>query len=568
MPPGRAKLGQYLLKMKAVSQDQLKQALQHQKANGCKLGDALIELGLVDDKLVTKALAHQYKLKFVDLEAIAIPAEVIESIPRETLLEHTIVPVKRSPAFIIIAMCDPLNYFVLDNLRFVLNTEIKTVLATRRSILSALGIEGDGSELAAAKDEEPSLSEEDLAIKSAGDDDSDAKGADDAPVIRLVSQIIANAVRQRASDIHIEPFEHELRIRYRIDGMCVKQESPPKRLQGPIISRVKIMSRMQMEEKRRPQDGRIKAKILGKELDFRVSALPTTWGESIVLRILDKEASLVSLDKLGFHESDYNRFRQIIKRPNGIFLVTGPTGSGKTTTLYAALKEINRPDVKIITAEDPIEYNLAGINQSQVNERIGLEFSRIIRAMLRQAPNIILVGEIRDKVTADTAIQAALTGHLVFSTLHTNDAPSALPRMIDLGVKPFLVSSGVLAIMGQRLIRLLCTKCHQPYKPELSELLSVGLTEEEASGATIYRAEGCKECSFSGYRGRKGLFELMQITSSIREMTFNKASANEIRETARREGMVTLQEDGARKILAGITSIEEVLRVTHREELL
>jgi type IV pilus assembly protein PilB len=567
MPPGRAKIGQYLLKMKAVTQEQLKQALDHQKSNGGKLGDSLLALGLVDEKLITKALAHQYKLKYVDLEAISIPPEVIESIPRETLLEHTIVPVKRSPAFIIIAMCDPLNYFVLDNLRFILNTEIKTVLSTRSSILAALGIEGDGQDPAAAKSEEEALNEDDLSIKT-GDEDNDAKGADDAPVIRLVHQIIANAVRQRASDIHVEPFEQELRIRYRIDGMCVKQESPPKRLQGPIISRLKIMSRMQMEEKRRPQDGRIKAKILGKDLDFRVSALPTTWGESVVLRILDKEASLVSLDQLGFHETDYNRFRAIIKRPNGIFLVTGPTGSGKTTTLYAALKEINRPDVKIITAEDPIEYHLAGINQSQVNTRIGLEFSRIIRAMLRQAPNIILVGEIRDKITADTAIQAALTGHLVFSTLHTNDAPSALPRMIDLGVKPFLVSSGVLAIMGQRLLRLLCTKCRQIHSPELSELLSVGLSEEQVKDATLYRPVGCPDCSFSGYRGRKGIFELMRMSSVLREMTFNKAPANKIRDAARREGMVTLQEDGVRKILSGITSIEEVLRVTHREELI
>ncbi|TET32626.1 MAG: type II/IV secretion system protein [Planctomycetota bacterium] len=567
MPPGRAKIGQYLLKMKAVTQEQLKQALDHQKSNGGKLGDALLELGLVDEKLLTKALAHQYKLKYIDLEAISIPAEVIESIPRETLLEHTIVPVKRSPAYIIIAMSDPLNYFVLDNLRFILNTEIKTVLATRSSILAALGVEGDGHDPADIKSEEEALSEDDLSIKTGAEDD-DAKGADDAPVIRLVHQIIANAVRQRASDIHVEPFEDELRIRYRVDGMCVKQDSPPKRLQGPIISRLKIMSRMQMEEKRRPQDGRIKAKILGKDLDFRVSALPTTWGESVVLRILDREASLVSLDQLGFHEDDYNRFRAIIKRPNGIFLVTGPTGSGKTTTLYAALKEINRPDVKIITAEEPIEYHLAGINQSQVNTRIGLTFSRIIRAMLRQAPNIILVGEIRDKITADTAIQAALTGHLVFSTLHTNDAPSALPRMIDLGVKPFLVSSGVLAIMGQRLLRLLCTKCRQIHSPELSELLSVSLSEEQVKDTTLYRPVGCPECNFSGYKGRKGIFELMRMSSIIREMTFNKAAANKIRDAARREGMVTLQEDGVRKILNGMTSIEEVLRVTHREEML
>ncbi|MHC4663007.1 MAG: GspE/PulE family protein [Planctomycetota bacterium] len=567
MSSGRAKIGQYLIKMKVLNADQLREALRFQQSEKCRLGDALVKLGYADEKVIQQALAHQYKLKFVDLEAISIPDEVIASVPRETLLEHTIVPVKRTPGYIIIAMCDPLDYFVLDNLRFVLNTDVKTVLSTRSSILAALGVEDDGAEPGKAAADGDNLDEDDVSVRALGDD-ADGKGADDAPVIRLVQQIIANAVKMRASDIHVEPFEKELRVRYRVDGVCVKQESPPKRLQGPIISRLKIMSRMQMEEKRRPQDGRIKAKVVGKDLDFRVSALPTSWGESVVLRILDRVASLVSLDKLGFHESDYNRFRGIIKRPNGIFLVTGPTGSGKTTTLYAALQEINRPDVKIITAEDPIEYHLAGINQSQVNEKIGLTFSRIIRAMLRQAPNIILVGEIRDKVTADTAIQAALTGHLVFSTLHTNDAPSALSRMIDLGVKPFLVSSAVLSIMGQRLVRLLCTKCREPYNPETSELMSVGLTEDQAKDATFYRSVGCPECNFSGYHGRKGIFELMRMNTELRELTFKKAPTNEIRNVARQHGMVTLQEDGIRKILSGESSVDEILRVTQRDELI
>jgi type IV pilus assembly protein PilB len=381
----------------------------------------------------------------------------------------------------------------------------------------------------------------------------------------MVQMLIANALKAGASDIHIEPMEHELRVRYRIDGVCEVVDSPPKKLQGPVISRLKIMARMDMAEKRRPQDGRIKIKVVGREIDLRVSIIPTVHGESVVMRILDKDAGLVDLEKLGFHESDLARFNRIIKRPNGIFLVTGPTGSGKTTTLYSALMDLNRPDVKIITAEHPIEYNLTGINQSEVRHEIGLDFSRILRAMMRQAPNIILVGEIRDRETADTAIQAALTGHLVFSTLHTNDAPSALTRLIDMGVKPFLVASAVLSIMGQRLIRVLCKECKEPYEPAETELRMVGLTSSEMMGQTIYRPVGCPKCS-GGYKGRCGIYELLEMSPELREMTFDKSPTKDLRDKARSEGMVALQEDAVRKLLSGMTSIEEILRVTHSSE--
>jgi type IV pilus assembly protein PilB len=348
--------------------------------------------------------------------------------------------------------------------------------------------------------------------------------------------------------------------------MCVEQESPPKRLQGAIVSRIKIMAKMDMTEKRRPQDGGINLRFFGREFDFRVSTVPAKWGETVVMRILDKEEGLIPLDQLGFHESDYARFKQIIKRPNGIFLVTGPTGCGKTTTLYASLKELNRPDVKIITAEDPIEYHIAGINQCQVSRKVGLTFARIIRSMLRQAPNIILVGEIRDRETAETAIQAALTGHLVFSTLHTNDAASSLPRLIDLGVKPFLVASAIIGVMGQRLLRILCSACKEAYEPADSELSSIGLTRKSTEGVTIFHAVGCPDCGYRGYKGRKGVFELMEMSSELREVTFRGALTSEVRRQARADGMVTLQEDAARKVLAGLTSIQEVLRVTAAQE--
>src|SRR5262249_19108872 len=377
--------------------------------------------------------------------------------------------------------------------------------------------------------------------------------------------IIQEAISLRASDIHIEPFEDRIRVRYRIDGVLVERDSPPRRLLAPILSRLKIMATIDIAENRRAQDRRLQMNLTGKHFDLRVSVLPTIHGQSIVMRILDRTNIQISVRDLGFGEEDNKRFQQIIKRPNGIFLVTGPTGSGKTTTLYAALNELNRPDRKLITAEDPVEYYLPGVNQVEVKHQIGLDFARIIRAMLRQAPNIILVGEIRDSETADIAVQASLTGHLVFSTLHTNDAPSAITRLADIGVQPFLIASSVIAIMAQRLVRLVCPKCKEPDEPDPAEIKAAGLTPDQLARATFMRGRGCNHCHHTGYRGRKGIFEMLKMNSALREMTFNRSPTQEVRRQARLHGMRTLLEDGIEKSLKGITTLEEVLSICHHE---
>lgn len=379
--------------------------------------------------------------------------------------------------------------------------------------------------------------------------------------------IISDAIKSRASDIHIEPLEDRLRIRYRIDGACVEMEGPPKRLQGPVISRIKILSGMNIAEKRNTQDGRIRLKIEQRDIDLRVSALPCNHGESVVLRILDKAENLISVEALGLHPTELERFNKLLELPNGVLLVTGPTGSGKTTTLYAALQTLNRPDVKIITVEDPVEYNVTGINQSQVRHSIGLTFAVILRAMLRQAPEIILVGEIRDAETANIAIQASLTGHLVFSTVHTNDAPSTLTRLINMGVKPFLVASAIQGILAQRLVRRLCPHCKREYKVSEAELAMVGLKLEQVSRKKFFEPMGCPQCSHTGYRGRIAVYELLEVNARMRELIFAGADAIRLRQAAIENGMNTLQVDGVRKVLAGITTIDEVLSITHRDDM-
>ncbi len=560
----KKKVGEILLEKGWVTEEQVQKALAYGKAENCRIGEALLNLEICSQEQVTRALAIHFQLPFANLGKHVIPQEIIDAVPKDVALEHRIIPVARKGRSLVIALSDPLDFFALDNLRFILSTEVDCALAMPDAVDEALD---DYYRLAGGYDSvlgEDAGSDEDVEF-GRGDYSGEDGDANDAPVIKLVHMVIANALKAGASDIHIEPMEHHLQVRYRIDGVCQIMDSPPKKLQGPVLSRVKIMARMDMAEKRRPQDGRIKIKISGKEIDLRVSVIPTVHGESIVMRILDKDAGLVDLEKLGFHESDLKRFNRIIKRPNGIFLVTGPTGSGKTTTLYSALMNLNKPDTKIITAEHPIEYNLTGINQSEVRHEIGLDFSRILRAMMRQAPNIILVGEIRDRETADTAIQAALTGHLVFSTLHTNDAPSALTRLIDMGVKPFLVASAVLSIMGQRLIRKLCPTCKETYEPAETELRMIGLTSSEIQGQQIYRPVGCDKCS-GGYKGRLGIYELLEMSSDLRDLTFKKSVSKDLRNKARSEGMVTLQEDAVRKLLAGVTSVEEILRVTHSSE--
>ena len=551
-------LGQILKAMGQVDDTQIAKALEFASANDCKIGEAFVKTSACTQAVCSRALAKHWGLPFANLSKGEIAKDIIAMVPKDVADENMTVPVAKRNGALIVAM-EALDFTILDNIRFLLNQPVEAAIATPEDIQEALDhyyrLTGNLGDV---------LGEEEIQVgreEYAGEEGE----ANEGPIIKYVQQLISNALKERASDIHIEPFEKRVRIRYRIDGVCIEKENPPKKLQGPIISRIKIMSRMDMAEKRRTQDGRIKINLHGRQIDLRVNSLPARHGESIVMRILDKEKGLVDLEELGFHESDYERFEAIIKKPNGIFLVTGPTGSGKTTTLYAALKKLNRPDVKIITAENPIEYNLAGINQSEVRHEIGLTFQRILRAMMRQAPNIILVGEIRDQETADIAIQAALTGHLVFSTLHTNDAPSALTRLIDMGVKPFLVASAVMAILGQRLVRMLCHECRQAYEPTEVELRSAGLDRARIEGQTLYQPVGCPVCSGSGFRGRRGVYELMEMTPDLRELAFRKKPTAEVRAKARAEGMTTLFQDGVRKVLTGMTTIPEVLKLATRD---
>jgi len=546
----RKRLGDVLLEMGLVTPEKIEEALVHAKRTNTRIGEALVDLRFLTEEQVARALCRQNRLPFVDLSKVRLPKEVVALADAKVVEEYDVVPVKKEGKALILAIRDPAQVYQADGLQFVLHGEVRFAITTPSALTNAKAeYYGVGSKVEAKK-AGPAA--------GAGPDAED----EDAPIIRLVHQVMEEALRSRASDIHVEPMAERVRVRYRVDGVCYEAKSLPKDIQGPILSRLKIMARMDIAEKRKPQDGRINVELLGRPIDVRVSSLPASHGESIVMRLLDKEVSLVDLEALGFHPDDHARFKRIIKKPNGIFLVTGPTGSGKTTSLYAALKELNKPNVKIITAENPVEYHLRGINQCEVRHGIGLDFARILRAMLRQAPNIILVGEIRDLETAEIAIQAALTGHLVFSTLHTNDASSALTRLIDLGVKPFLVSTAVLAVMAQRLIRMLCPACRAPWEPEPAKLRALGIKPEHLEGRTIYKAVGCKECRFDGYRGRKGIFELFEMDSRMRDLTFRGASTLELRAQARAScGMITLREDGIRKILAGLTSVDEVLRV-------
>ncbi len=571
---GRKLIGKILEEMRVVNAQHIKAALKKQmEDSGKKLGELFIEMAVATQAQVTEALARQFGYPFIDLKNLKINGDVAKQVPRAVCEEHGIFPIKATGKVLTIAISDPLDLFALDNLKFILNTEIECVLSPKDDIIATIEKTYGSKEKSSISDaiEQATMTQTEIKVRGGQLDEEEEEGPaseDDAPVIKFVHLMIAEALKQRASDIHVEPMEDRVRIRYRVDGQCQEVNSPPKRLQGAVLSRIKILSEMDIAEKRKPQDGRIKIVVNSRELDIRVSALPATHGESIVMRLLDKQASLVGLEELGFHPTDFKRFKSIIKRPNGICLVTGPTGSGKTTSLYAALKELNRPDVKIITAENPVEYNLSGINQSQVKAKIGLTFQRILRAMLRQAPNIILVGEIRDGETAEIAIQAALTGHLVFSTLHTNDAPGALTRLLDMGVKPFLVASSIQAIMAQRLVRVLCPKCKEVNPdPDMNILAGLGIKPEDVKGKKVMRGVGCGDCRNTGFRGRKGLFELMEMTSSIREMVFKREPLGKIREQARLNGMLTLLEDGVRKIFDGITTPDEVLTLTHRTDI-
>jgi type IV pilus assembly protein PilB len=504
-------------------------------------------------------------MPFITLEEQQIPPAVIELVPESVARENNVIPLGRNNGSLTIVISDPQDLAIIDKLRFILNQEIELALSSRESIIQAINrhygqteTQSVDSMLQEFTDTQIEFTE--LEGTAASTEDSDA------PIVKLVNLIFSEAVSLRASDIHIEPFEDRIRIRYRIDGALVERDSPPRRLLGAMLTRIKIMGNIDITEKRRPQDGRIKTNVGGKDLDVRVSVLPTNHGQSVVMRLLDKDNIKIGIRDLGFADEDYRKFSKVIKRPNGIFLVTGPTGSGKTTTLYAAINDLNRPDRKIITAEDPVEYYLAGINQCEVKADIGMTFQAIIRAMLRQAPNIILVGEIRDKETADIAIQASLTGHLVFSTLHTNDAPGSITRLIDIGVAPFLVASSVMAVMAQRLVRIICPKCKRPDTPSEEELRSVGLIPGKIPNANFQRGAGCNHCNHTGFRGRRGIFELMLMTSAIRELTFKQEPHVVLRRQAKLNGMRTLFQDGIEKAIKGITTIPEVVDIAGIDE--
>jgi type IV pilus assembly protein PilB len=566
MAKSRGDFTDILLRRQTLSSDQLEEAQNMQRQTGAKLPDAIVKLGYASAEEVMSAIAEFHGLQYVDLAEMTIPPSVIELVPESVARENVVLPMAQENGALKIIMSDPTDFDTVQKLTFILNKDVQPVLAPREQIVEAINrhygqteTESVDSMLQEFTDTAIDFSESAMAAAAAAQDEVDA------PVVKLVNLIIQEAINLRASDVHIEPFVDRVRVRYRIDGVLVERDSPPRRLLAPIISRLKIMGSIDIAEKRRPQDGRIKMTVQGKHFDLRVSALPTVHGQSMVMRILDRGTISVSIRDLGFGQEDFVRFQNIIKRPNGIFLVTGPTGSGKTTTLYAALNELNRPDRKIITAEDPVEYYLPGVNQVEVKHQIGLDFARIIRAMLRQAPNIILVGEIRDRETADIAVQASLTGHLVFSTLHTNDAPSAITRLADIGVQPFLIASSVIAIMAQRLVRLTCPKCKEPDDPPAPEIRAAGITPEQRANASFMRGRGCNHCHHTGYRGRSGIFELLKMTSGIREMTFNRAPTQEIRRQARVLGMRTLLEDAVGKALKGLTTLEEVLSICHHE---
>jgi type II secretion system protein E len=534
-----------------VTQDQIASARTERRGDE-SIVDVLVHQGVMTQEDAMRALAGHAAMEFFDLGAVAVEEEIIQQVPQEVALRFKIVPVGMSDTGLVIAVGDPLNFDTFDSVSHILNRDVEWVCATPDQIKAALRAYYGAPEESEASDSSQ-ISIGDAAEGEVGD----------APIIKMVTMLLLEAYNVRASDIHLEPLEKRFRVRFRIDGVLQEMQNPPKKLQTAIVSRLKIMSgTMSIAEKRVPQDGRIQVKIGKKAVDLRVNTVPTTHGESVVMRILDKSALNLGLPQLGFLSDDQEHFEKLITLPDGIVLVTGPTGSGKTTTLYACLNYINKPDKKLITVEDPVEYQMSGINQVQVNSEIGMTFPAALRSMLRQAPNIIMIGEIRDAETANIAINASLTGHLVFSTLHTNDAPGAVARLVDIGVQPFLVSSAVRAIVAQRLVRKLCPNCREPYEPTEAEMESLGLDFTQLSEATVMKGVGCDACKHKGYKGRAGIFEIFVIDDEIRHMVNQRATTLELRKRAREMGMRTLREDGIRKVLSGMTSADEVISAT------
>jgi general secretion pathway protein E/type IV pilus assembly protein PilB len=564
-----------LVDMGLLSSEQVEGARAVADSTGEGVLDTLISRGELRSADVATAKAAQYGVEFIALGEMRLTDDVIAAVPRHVAKKYNVIPIYNLEDTVVVALADPTDLDALDGLSHAINKTIDPRVATPEDIEAALGkyYGGSGGGGGSNRSDDVSKMIQDITegeveigkIGTLGGADEGAAVDADAPIIKLVNTIIVEAFKARASDIHLEPLASKFRVRYRIDGVLHEMQSPPKRLQPSIISRLKIQSNMSIAEKRIPQDGRIQVGVGGKNIDLRVSVVPTVHGESVVMRILDKEGLKLGLGQLGFFADDQQTFERLIALPDGILLVTGPTGSGKTTTLYSCLNYINRPDRKIITVEDPVEYQLAGINQVQVNESIGFTFAKALRSMLRQAPNVVMLGEIRDLETATIAINASLTGHLVFSTLHTNDAPGAVTRLIDIGVKPFLVASSTRALMAQRLVRKICQKCATPYTPPESELRALGIDPNNIKDASFKRGAGCSECKKTGHKGRFGIYEIFVIDDEARKLIYEKVSATVLRARAREMGMRTLREDGARKVVAGMTSPDEVIRATVAE---
>ena len=558
-----------LLDRSWVSAQDLEKARQRRKP-GQEIADVLVDMGALEPQRLARALAQEYQLPFVaQIDEHGVAAELIAKIPINYAKKNRLLPLSADGDEITVAIADPANYDALDDLHVLFSKAIEPVVAPAGVIAQAINRAYDQATTTSAQDLMIDLDEErlDLVASELASEPRDLLEADDAaPIIKLVNGLLSQAVKDRASDIHIEVFEQELVVRFRVDGMLYDVLSPPKRFHPAITSRVKVMSGLNIAEKRLPQDGRIRVRIAGRDIDIRVSVIPTAFGERIVLRLLDRAQALVdvNLDRLGFSGDNLRKIDRLIRQSHGIILATGPTGSGKTTTLYAGLSRINSPDKNIITIEDPIEYQLHGIGQMQVNPKIDLSFANGLRSILRQDPDVIMVGEIRDGETAEIAIQAALTGHLVFSTLHTNDSFGALTRLVDMGIEPFLVSSSVMAVLAQRLVRVLCTDCREPHTPSASELNRIGLTPAQCS-RPIYRAKGCRACRNTGYRGRSAVHELMVVDDDVRDLVMKKADASSIRRVCTSKGMKILRQDGAERVLAGQTTMEELLRVTQED---
>ena len=571
------RLADLLVDERIISRDQLNEALEAQRVKGDKLGTILVGKGFVTEERILQFLSQQCGISYITLSGMPdIPPEVIAAVPATIARQHVLIPFNKTKDRITVALADPLNVLVLDDLKMMTGCDVKAVLAAENEILAALEKyykpvssqdalndivkqSQNSEETAAGVEHVDEKAEEENAV-------SVEKSAEDAPIIKIVNLTLANAIKARASDIHIEPYQKDIRIRYRIDGVLHEQPVPPKKFHPAICARIKIMSNLDISERRLPQDGRLKVRIGDKEVDMRVSVLPCASGEKIVLRICDSAGLNVQLSKLGFEPEALSVFNKCMKAPYGINLITGPTGSGKSTTLYSALSSLNSPEHNIMTVDDPVEFQIHGINQVQVHAAIGLTFAAGLRSFLRQDPNIIMVGEIRDLETAQIAINAALTGHLVFSTLHTNDAPGSITRLGMMGVEPFLVSSALLMVLAQRLVRGICPKCKEIYEVEVDWLVKLGLPPAQlqihAGKVTLHRGKGCDNCAGTGYRGRQGLYEILEVTDTIRQMILDKASTREIKAAGCKQGMITLRECAIRKLLGGVTTVEEMIRVT------